>query len=438
MFRTLFILALVAAGAFLGLQGPFYGLLFYIANAYFRPEDWVWIDLISNLHLSLVSGVYVTLGAVFSGQRLVPSWRLILVGIFLFHTLVSILLGKYFENSWGPWTDFLKTILIVFSMQVLITDYAKFRTVLLVMVLALGLEGAKQGWVYILTKPGSSNDNPIPFLGDNNGVAVGMLMLVPIVGFLIQTTRSRPACQFYWVLFIGVLYRALSTFSRGGFLSCLVMTGLWWLRSQKKLRAAFAIILCAIILIPALPESFWHRMQTIQTYEEGNDSSALGRLHFWKVAVDMANANPILGVGFYSYNSAYDAYDFSTGRYGSQRAVHSSFFGLLAEVGYVGVVLAMIIFWGALRSCARVRRLVRRKEAAQKFGYIATALEMSLIVFLVGGSFLAFQYNEMLWHIIGLTIVLERLATQQESTVLVGDILEEKAAANSKRIPTAA
>jgi len=438
MLRTLFILALVAIGGFFALQEPFYGLLFYIANAYFRPEEWVWTSLIGNLHLSLVSGAYVVLGALFSGRRLALNWRLILIGIFLFHTLVSTLLGEYFENDWDPWINFLKTILIVFSMQVLITDYSKFRIVLLVMVLALGLEGAKQGWFYILTKPGFANENSIPFLGDNNGVAVGMLMLVPIIGFLVQTAQSRRARQLYWVLFIGVLYRALSTFSRGGFLSCLVMVGMWWLRSQKKLRAAFAILLCATVLLPALPESFWHRMQTIQTYEEANDSSALGRLHFWKVAVDMANANPVFGVGLNSYREAYDAYDFSTGRYGSSRAVHSSFFGLLAELGYAGLILALYIFWGALRSCVRVRRLARRGETSLEFGYIATALETSLVVFLVGGSFLAFQYNEMLWHIVGLTIVLERLATQREPAVALGDASGKKETVSSKGMPEAA
>ena len=35
------------------------------------------------------------------------------------------------------------------------------------------------------------NNNPIPFLGDNNGVALGVMMLVPLFGALAKTaTRS--------------------------------------------------------------------------------------------------------------------------------------------------------------------------------------------------------------------------------------------------------
>jgi len=55
----------------------------------------------------------------------------------------------------------------------------------------LGVEAAKQGWVFLITSPGYANANPIPFLGDNNGVAVGMLMLVPVIALLAQTTQRK-------------------------------------------------------------------------------------------------------------------------------------------------------------------------------------------------------------------------------------------------------
>ena len=43
----------------------------------------------------------------------------------------------------------------------------------------------------------------------------------------------------------------------------------------------------------------------------------------------------------------------------------------------------------------------------------AVALETSLIVFVVGGSFIPFQYNEMVWHIVGLVIALRHFAEEQ-------------------------
>ena len=280
------------------------------------------------------------------------------------------------------------------------------------MALFLGVEAAKQGWVYLITSPGHANPNPIYFLGDNNGVAVGMLMLVPVIALLAQTTQRRWARFGFWILLIGVLYRALSTYSRGGFLACLAMGVAYGLRSRQKLRALFGIAIVVGIVLLALPAQYWGRMGTItlNENEEAQDSSAGGRIHFWKVAVAMAKANPVLGIGHNCYNAAYDAYDFLQGRYGRNRSVHSSFFGALAEGGYVGAVLYGLVIFSALRSCRRVYKLTAKHPTLLHLSQSAAALETGLVVFIVGGSFLPFQYNEMLWHYIGFTIVLEGLA----------------------------
>ena len=151
-------------------------------------------------------------------------------------------------------------------------------------------------------------------------------------------------------------------------------------------------------------------MNTIQTYEE--DDSATGRLHFWQVAVKMANANPLLGVGYNAYNIAYDAYDFSNKRYGSGRSVHSSFFGILAEVGYLGFALHAAILVCAFQSCYRVQKQAAMGSIPVELAHGAAALEAGLAAFVVGGLFIPFQYNEMVWHFIGITIVLQQLADQ--------------------------
>lgn len=424
MLRSFFVLTLVAIGAYYALQAPFCALLFYIGNAYFRPEEWVWVNFVSSLKLSLTSGVYVVLASLFSGQRFVWNGRIALVWLFLLHTLLSTLGAEHFAYSWGYWTDFLKTVVITYFIVVLVTDFTKFRLVLLVMVLALGLEQAKQGWFYLLTSPGWNNTNPVPFLGDNNGVAVGMLMLVPIVGLLGRTTPDKRAKLLYRFLFIGCLYRALSTYSRGGFLACIAMGGTWWPRARRKVRALFGILAVIAIVLPNLPDAFWNRMHTIETYKEDEDRSALGRLHFWSVAVQMANANPLLGIGYNGFNLSYKDYDFSQGAYGTVKSVHNSFLGVLAELGYPGAILYIVIILGAMRSCSRVRKLAVKEPALLDLGESAVALQTSLIAFLVGGSFVIFQYNEMLWHMIGLTIALERLVAQREAEILAGKPLE--------------
>ena len=412
MLRTLFVLLLITGGVYYSLQGPFYALLFYLWNAYFRPEDWLWTNFVSNLRLSYIIGLYLVLTSLLSRQRFVLNGKIGLILLFLLHTFLSTWFSEHFAYSWLYWQDFLKSTLITYLIIVLVNDLPQFRLVLLVMVLSLGCEGAKQGWIYLLTSPGGANANPSAFLGDNNGVAIGMAMLVPLCALLAQTTQRKWAQRFYWFLLVGILYRALSTYSRGGFLACLAMGGMYCLRSQKKLRTLLGMGIIIVAVLSSLSDAFWDRMETIQTYEEVQDDSALGRLHFWAVARQMAKANPFLGVGYMGYNPSYNDYDFSNGRYGRNRSVHSSYFGVLAELGYQGAALYGLIFLCALYSCHRVRRLASTNSTLSEGKKYATALEASLVTFLVGSIFLPAQYNEMFWHYIGLALALEKLVTR--------------------------
>jgi len=412
MVRTLLVFTLVGIGTVYCLQGPFYALLLYIGNAYFRPEQWVWTDLIRQLNLSYVFGIWLLLLTLLSRPKFILNGRTLLLLLFLLHTFISTVFSTHYSYSWPLWIEFLKAMIITYLIVVLTTDTMRFRLLLLVIVLSLGLEQAKQGWVYLLFRPGSKNNEEVPFLGDNNGVAAGLVMLVPIIAYLARTTQYKRIRWGYWFLIIGCLFRALTTYSRGGFLACAALGGVYLLRTRKKLRALLGILMILMIVLPALPEAFWARMNTVQAYEE--DTSATGRLHFWKVATIMANANPLLGVGFNAYNAAYDTYDFSYGEYGRGRSVHSSFFGVLAETGYIGFALWTTILVSAFWSCYRVQKQAVMGTIPVELAYGAAALEASLVAFVVSGSFLPGQYGEMFWHFIGLTIVLQQLADQHK------------------------
>ena len=47
MLRNVFVLAIVAVGTWYAFQGPYYALLFYLWNAYFRQDDWTYGGLIA-------------------------------------------------------------------------------------------------------------------------------------------------------------------------------------------------------------------------------------------------------------------------------------------------------------------------------------------------------------------------------------------------------
>jgi putative inorganic carbon (hco3(-)) transporter len=236
--------------------------------------------------------------------------------------------------------------------------------------------------------------------------------LLPIVGALANTSSGWQKRAFQFVS-IGILYRGLSTYSRGGFLSFATVGILWFCRSERKPRAIAAIALVLALVLPVLPQQFWDRMSTITAPAEERDDSQQGRLHFWQVAVAMANDRPLLGVGHSAYSRAYNEYDWTEGQYLTNRAVHSAWFGVLSELGYPGFLMFIVLLWSSLRACRRVRLAAKRREIPAALGAYAVGFETAIAAFMVGGSFVSFHYCEMLWHYFALTIALERVAVAE-------------------------
>jgi probable O-glycosylation ligase (exosortase A-associated) len=383
--------------------------------AYFRPESWAWSAVFTTLNLSYIAGAYLVIRAILSGVAFRFDARTMLLLLFLGHAFVSAWLSPNQEYSIGYWQEFAKVIVVSIVVSNVIRTAADLRLILIVIALSLGYEAVKQGWFELIVHPGQRNNNGIPFLGDNNLVAVGMAMLLPIVGALGATATGwrKRAFQF---MSIGVLYRGLSTYSRGGFLSLGAVSAIWFWRSGHKLKTFAAVAIAGLLILPVLPQQFWDRMSTIAAPAEERDESQQGRLHFWQVAVAMANDRPLVGVGHRGYEPAYRTYDFSGGEYAYDRAVHSAWFGVLGELGYPGLLLFIAIIVSSLLTCRRVRRAAQRGEIPGPLGQYAIGFESALVAFMIGGSFVSFQYSEMLWHYFALTIALERVAVAEMAT----------------------
>ena len=415
MLRSLFVFTIVIIGFRYAFQAPFYGLLLYLWLAYFRPEQWVWTDLVAQLNLSFLAGILLLVRTAFSDEKLKLTGRSRLLFVFAAHCLVSTMLSAY--PDWVAWQNFTKSIIITFLLINLATDVTRYRMILVVIGLSLGAEATKQGWAQMFINPGGRNDNTIPFLGDNNAVAVGMMMLVPILIALARTATTQWERRLFQFMTIGVTYRGIVTYSRGGFLTAGAVVLAYILRSRQRVRTLVGILVLAALIQPLLPDEFWNRMQTIAMPQEQEneppkeeDSSARSRMHFWRVAMVMAAANPLFGVGHNAYNWHYDQYDFSNGLYGHWRSVHSVWFGVMAELGYLGFFLYVLQLVLALFACRRVRRAARRNPAIGHLEHYALAHEVSLVAFAVGGTFVPLAFNEFFWHIVGLTIALEKLA----------------------------
>jgi probable O-glycosylation ligase (exosortase A-associated) len=421
MLRIVFVFVIIAVGVFYAAQGPFYALLFYLWNAYFRPEQWVWGGTVSSLNLSVTIGIYLVATALLSARAFVMTSRTALLFAFLAQTLVSTLFAEHFDWSWTYWIEFTKVILVSYLIVVLVNDRRRFRLAILVIAYSVGFECAKQGWAQLLLNPGGQNNNIVVFLGDNNGVALGTMMLVPLFGALVRTAKSRSEAFVHRFFLVGVFMRGITTYSRGGFVAAGIIGVFTLYRSPHKIRALIGIVVMAALVSSVMPQKFWDRMATITASSEKQDESVRGRFYFWEVATAMANAKPFTGVGFNGFQRSYATFD-TTQDFGEDRSVHSVWFGLLSELGYPGLLLFVAILLTVMWSCRQVGAIAKRAPSRSQLGHYAQALSTSFIVFAAGGTFLPAQYNEMYWHFVGLTIALHAIAIGEHAGAEVAAI----------------
>lgn len=415
MLRTLFVVVVLMIGMVAASRDRFAGLLLYLWFALFRPLEWIWWDL-SSLRLSLVVGLLLVVPAFLTGVFPYLAHPLSIGSVvFLFAGLLAQMNPLAPDTGWA-WLDFFFRLLLVCLLTTrIVSNPGQFRVTIAVVAGSFGFHTAKAGLASLLGGGVRFAEGLAGAFVDNNGYAVGIAMIIPLLLAAGQNLPRRSLRLAFFVALPLSLLAIVSTYSRGGFLAALA-TGVALAAVQRRRMPAFALI--ATLAIPVgvfmvSQDGYLQRLQTIRTYEDTNEESALSRLHFWRVAVDMAVDQP-LGVGFFNFEGAYDRYDTSGGEFGSRRSVHSSHFQALAETGFLG----FITFEGLLAyACFCALRIRRRgltpglaAEDARLFITAGNALLASTVAFIVGGAFVAMALNDLTWLTLALVAALDRIS----------------------------
>jgi probable O-glycosylation ligase (exosortase A-associated) len=423
--RSLFVLAIFLPGFLWALRSRFAALLLYLWFALFRPQEWLWVD-ITPLRLSLVLGIVLLVPAALTG--LYPDLTHPLsVGMVLF--VCSALLaqiGAVAPQIGWEWIDF--TVRLVLTCMLLVTlasDEKRLLAVIAVIAGSLGYHAGKAGLMWLVLGGASRfADGLSGAFVDNNGYALGTVMIMPLLlavgqnlGLLYDGPLRRWIARGIYLTVGFCIFTVVGTYSRGGFLALLAAAFTYVILQRRRFTAISAVLAFAglLLLTVPIPQAYIDRLQTIRTYEQIGEDSALSRQHFWRVALTMGTSQ-LFGVGLRQYEAAYDMYDSSYGRYGHRRAVHSSPLQIFAELGPFGALVWSGMFAYAFYVCFRMRGLSRRPDLnprIQRLLYtLANALITSMAGFLVGGLFLSLALNDITWLTFGIVAALDRIAAK--------------------------
>ena len=216
----------------------------------------------------------------------------------------------------------------------------------------------------------------------------------------------------------------IGTAARTG-LICVALLAVLMLRSAKRRMLYIGVMaLVTVVAIPLLPSTFTARMSTIGGYK--SDASASTRVEVWKWTLEYVKDHP--------WGGGFDAFRQNKIRYytnkqtvvGNQtvnkqtlvidkaRAYHSAYFEMLGEQGYFGLILWLIIHvTGLVRMEMLFQRFKRATlEEGQWIGALATALQQSHLIYLVGCTFVGIAFQPFIYMLVGLQIGLDSYAAR--------------------------
>ena len=171
-------------------------------------------------------------------------------------------------------------------------------------------------------------------LGDPNDLA--LVLLFPLAFTVSQLVEKRSSIWIRGFALLTCLILFLSiieTQSRGGLLGALSVFGYF---ASKHIRyKTLVLILTVVAAISLYVVAGIDGRASGGAAEAGIDASAMGRLYAWEAAFKMALDNPLTGVGL--DNFYYNYFFYSSHWDGMNHAVHSTWFGVLAETGFIAV-----------------------------------------------------------------------------------------------------
>ena len=211
-------------------------------------------------------------------------------------------------------------------------------------------------------------------------------------------------------LFFITIPAIFCTYSRGALVGLVAVAGLMFLGLKQRLLLIPVGIMAAMLVVLAAPQAGKDRMNP--TTNNAMDSSARARLDSWAYARNLAAEYPITGGGFATFTTEL------AGRYARPGAAilgaHSVYFGLMAEHGYVGLGIFLLLVVSCFLS---THGLVKRGQWLGDSTVVSYAnmFRFSLVGFLTSGIFLGRAYFDYFFAIVGCVAILKAVAYEEWS-----------------------
>ncbi|EIM02185.1 putative O-glycosylation ligase, exosortase A system-associated [Rhodanobacter thiooxydans] len=394
------------------LMRPYVGLLVWSWLGYMNPHRLCYGFAVTFPWVYMVA-IATAAGLLFSkdSKRIPWSAVSVLLLMFLLWTGLTTFYAVVPDSAWIKWQEFAKVMVMVFVTLILVNSRERLHGLVWMIVVSLGFYGVKGG-AFTLVQGGANHvlGPPGSFVADNNALALALCMTLPLMRYL-QLHSSLKSVRVglgFSMLFTGIAI--LGTYSRGGLIGLAIVAGALFLKSRGRLAVVLVIVMVGLAGSHFMPAQWTARMGTLRNAQQTGSGET--RIQSWQFSTNVALHRPLLGGGFNVYQST-PAWE----RYGpagaDPRAVHSIYFRVLGEQGFVGLALFAALLFASWRNCSRVRKRSRDIPDMRWAFDMASMLQVSLVAFMAAGTFLPMSYFDLSFQLMALSAVLADFCMQQ-------------------------
>lgn len=400
--RDVLVTAAVCVVVFMTLKMPHLGVLGWSWLSYMNPHRLTW-GFAYTAPFAQIVALATILALVFSSEKkkfpmnlTTGVWLLFIVWM-----LITTLLAIYPDAAMDQYIKVIKIQLVTFLTFVLINTRERVRQLIWVISMSIGYFSIKGGVFTIMTGGGFRVYGPPGSeIAENNALALATLMIIPLMFYLRSTSKNIWVRRFLLAAMVLSLASAVGSQSRGALLALMAVVGYFWWQSKSKAITGILLSFILVIGFFFMPASWHDRMSTISNYEE--DQSAMARIQAWQYSINIAN-DRLFGGGFNSWSK--HTYEIYRPGYIGVFVAHSIYFNVLADHGWIGLLLFLLILLLTWRNLGVIIKYATRVHPDPEFEVLARALKVSVVAYLAGGAFLSLSYFDLPWHIIAIPAI---------------------------------
>lgn len=422
--------ALAPIAALVVLQRPYLVCLGFIIFSFFRiHEAFPVLSPIKIPQLLAIASLGVLSWHLFITRTIEVYWSKQLSWFCLFFGLV--VLGLVMASNRGQAmayfnSTYIKITVMVFAIVWLSrkpTDFllaARLLTLAGILVAAVALFNKVNGIGLVEGTRVTIGRDIGSILGDPNDLSLVLLFPCSFaLGLFFADGLSKFERNIALLAFIFLVSAIIATQSRGGLLGIMAVMGYFaWQKVQSKaLLVSAAVCLLPILFVAAGISD----RSSGGAAEEGIDESAMGRIYAWQAAFNMALVNPVTGVGIDNFYANYFFY--SPHWDGLNHAVHSTWFGILAETGFVGLTVFICLLVSLFKALFNANKQLLKINASSIHPIIQPclyAITAGLLSFMVSGTFLTQGFTWPFYVLMAMAVAVceyvKRLLKQETST----------------------